>query len=277
MLDLFFKHYDHIVDRYIVFDDGSNDRTLDILRKHQKVDLRRAPDLSKSENRILESNTFQNNFWKESREVADWVLVVDVDEHLFHDDLRHYLINCEQQGVTIVPAIGFEMVGEKYPSVPCRLCDVITYGAPSLLYSKPSIFSPKSIKDMNFSLGRHTASPEGRIVLPEKDEVLLLHYKHVDFDFVLRRHSEFARRQSAKDLEKGYGVQYTLNSVELRRAWDDFSSRAINVRQQRKARRAGRSEDHWWKTNGKFELGHYETRAIRWKGFWRFILDSINL
>ena len=276
MLDFFFKHYDGIVDRYVVFDDGSNDQTLDILKKHHKVDLRRAPDLSKSEDRILNSNVFQNNFWKESKEVADWVLVVDVDEHLFHDDLRRYLIDCKRQGVTVVPTVGFEMVGEKYPPVTSRLCDVITYGAPSLLYSKPSIFSPKLIKDMHFSLGRHSASPEGRVVLPKKDEVLLMHYKHVDFDFVLRRHSEFLGRQSAKDLEKGYGFQYTWDAVQLRQAWDNIASRAIDVRQQQKARRAGRSKDHWWKTIEKSGFGQYETRLIRRKGLWGFIQGLIN-
>src|SRR5690242_2946962 len=34
MLPYFFRHYDSFVDRYIIFDDGSTDRSLDILRRH---------------------------------------------------------------------------------------------------------------------------------------------------------------------------------------------------------------------------------------------------
>ena len=276
MLNFFFKHYDDIVDRYVVFDDGSNDQTLDILKKHPKVDLRKKRDLSKTEDREREGTIFQNNFWKESRDSANWVLVVDVDEHLFHEDLRGYLLNCAHQGVTVVPAIGFEMVDEKYPTGTCRLCDVIKHGAPSLLYSKPSIFSPKSIKDMHFTYGRHSASPEGHIVLPQNDEVLLMHYKHIDFDFVMRRHGEFALRQSAKDLERGHGIHYTWNAVELRKAWDDIASRAIDVRLQWKTWRAGRRRDRWWSSIEKFRLGYSETRRPRWKGIWYFILGLID-
>ena len=41
MLGFFFRHYDPWVDRYIVYDDGSTDGSLDILRAHPKVELRR--------------------------------------------------------------------------------------------------------------------------------------------------------------------------------------------------------------------------------------------
>ena len=33
MLPYFFRHYDSFVDRYVIFDDGSNDRSLAILRE----------------------------------------------------------------------------------------------------------------------------------------------------------------------------------------------------------------------------------------------------
>ena len=41
ILPFFFRHYDEIVDRYVIYDDGSSDRTVDICRVHPKVELRR--------------------------------------------------------------------------------------------------------------------------------------------------------------------------------------------------------------------------------------------
>ena len=41
MLGFFFRHYDPFVDRYVFFDDNSDDGTLDVLRAHPRVVIRR--------------------------------------------------------------------------------------------------------------------------------------------------------------------------------------------------------------------------------------------
>jgi hypothetical protein len=38
MLPFFFRHYDRLVDRYFMFDDGSSDGTSSILSSHPKVE-----------------------------------------------------------------------------------------------------------------------------------------------------------------------------------------------------------------------------------------------
>ena len=43
MLGFFFRHYDPLVQRYVVFDDGSTDGSLDFLRAHPKVEVRPMP------------------------------------------------------------------------------------------------------------------------------------------------------------------------------------------------------------------------------------------
>ena len=42
MLGFFFQHYDRFVQRYVVYDDGSTDRSLDILHANPKVEVRTA-------------------------------------------------------------------------------------------------------------------------------------------------------------------------------------------------------------------------------------------
>jgi hypothetical protein len=45
--------------------------------------------------------------WDESRGIADWVIVTDIDEHLYHLDLYNYLAQCRIRGVVfLVPALG---------------------------------------------------------------------------------------------------------------------------------------------------------------------------
>ena len=41
ILGFFFRHYDPWIDRYIVYDNGSEDETLALLRAHPRVEVRR--------------------------------------------------------------------------------------------------------------------------------------------------------------------------------------------------------------------------------------------
>ncbi len=77
MLGFFFRHYDEIVRRYVVFDDGSTDNSLEILRSHPKVDLRPMPPYADPESRVLSGQCLQEVCWKESRGDADWVIVTN--------------------------------------------------------------------------------------------------------------------------------------------------------------------------------------------------------
>jgi len=42
MMTFFLRHYENFIDRFVIFDDGSTDGTLEILRAHPKLELRRA-------------------------------------------------------------------------------------------------------------------------------------------------------------------------------------------------------------------------------------------
>jgi Glycosyl transferase family 2 len=83
MLPFFFRHYDRLVDRYFIYDDGSADGTWGLLRSHPKVEARRF-ERATPESFVLSEQAFSNECWKGSRGEADWVILTDIDEHLFH-------------------------------------------------------------------------------------------------------------------------------------------------------------------------------------------------
>ena len=83
MLPFFFRHYDSLVDRYVIYDDGSTDRrskcwprTIAWRCGHSCAPI---PIPTVMSGRIL-----HDNVWKESRGHADWVIITAVDEHLYH-------------------------------------------------------------------------------------------------------------------------------------------------------------------------------------------------
>src|SRR5438034_11836120 len=207
MLPFFFLHYDKLVQRYIIYDDASTDDSQEILRLNPKVELRPMP-YSDPESRISSALALQETCWRESRGIADWVIITDIDEHLYHPDMYHYLAQCRAQGVTIIPALGYQMLSEHFPEHKTLLCQSLTRGACDALYSKLNIFSPNEIDAVNYSPGRHSAAPTGRVVLPARDELLLLHYRYLDFERVRKRYAQVLTTRTGKtDIAMGWGLQ----------------------------------------------------------------------
>lgn len=229
MLPFFFRHYDDLVDRYFIYDDGSTDDTWAMLHAHPRVEARRLVR-SVPESFALSEQAFSNDCWKASRAVADWVIVTDLDEHLFHPAWPTYLARCQHEGVTAIPALGFQMVSERAPTPGEHLSTAYPYGTPWAQMAKLSIFDPAAIADINFEPGRHTADPLGRVSVPGTDEMLLLHYKYMGFEATHRRHQQLRQGLGSLDVARGWGHKYSWSADELRDDWDRTASRAVDIR-----------------------------------------------
>ena len=229
MLPFFFLHYDKLVERYVIYDDGSSDNSQEILRLNPKVELRPTPRYGNPGSRVASQLALLETCWKESRGIADWVIVTDIDEHLYHPDMYRYLAQCRAQGVTIIPALGYQMLSHQFPEHKTLLCNSLSRGACDSLYSKLNIFSPNEIDATNYTPGRHTAAPTGRVVLPARDEVMLLHYRYLDFERVRKRYQVLATRHFKADIAMGWGSQYSWSSEQLREAWNFVASRLVDI------------------------------------------------
>jgi hypothetical protein len=254
MLDFFFLHYDKLVQRYIIYDDTSTDNSQEILRLNAKVELRSMPPYSDPESRITSALALQETCWRESRGVADWVIVTDIDEHLYHPNLHQYLAQCRAQGVTIIPALGYQMLSEQFPEHKNLLCQSLTKGACYSHYSKLNIFCPSEIEAINYTPGRHTAAPTGRVVLPARDELLLLHYHYLGFERVRKRYAQFLDRQRNTDTAMGWGRQYSWSSEQLRDAWNLVANRLVDISRPNLRPWESHEGPRWWREHSEKDL-----------------------
>jgi hypothetical protein len=264
MLPFFFSHYDKLVQRYIIYDDASTDNSHEILRLNPKVDLRPTPPYSDPGSRVNSASALEETCWRESRGTADWVIVTDIDEHLYHPDLHHYLAQCREQGVTIIPALGYQMLSEQFPKQKTLLCQSLTTGACDALYSKLNIFSPNEIDSVNFGPGRYGAAPAGRVVLPARDELLLLHYRYLDFERVRKRYAEVLTRHRKTDFAMGWGFQYSWSSEQLREAWNLIANRVVDISQSDLRPWETHKGPRWWRSP---DLRPGETHE--WPPWWK--------
>ena len=150
-------------------DDGSTDDSLEMLKREPKVELRQT-NRREGESYILLNRQLYNDVWKESRGQADWVIVGNIDEFVFHgDDIRSYLAACTKRGVTVVPVIGFEMVSRQPVPADQHLLETVRTGAFWIPINRFAIFDPNAIKEINYKPGRHSCSPKGNLVIPKAD------------------------------------------------------------------------------------------------------------
>jgi hypothetical protein len=247
MLGFFFRHYDPWVERYVFFDDGSNDGTLDVLRNHPRVEVRRF-ERHFADSFVLSSQYLNNHVWKESRGRADWVIISAVDEHFYHRDLAGYLESAHRLGVTAIPGLGYQMVSAEFPGPGEELTRTRTRGAPDPMWSKLNLFDPDAVEETNYSVGRHDAQPKGRIIYPEIDELLILHYKYVGFDYVRARHALLATGLGETDRENHWGFHFDFSDIQLSDNLTQLEKHAVDVA---KLDEPGRyhSGARWWRSH----------------------------
>lgn len=176
---------------------------------------------------MLSSQILHDSHWNASIGKADWVIVTAVDELLYYVDLKEYLASCTDLGVTVLPAIGFQMISDFYPVTGVPITEQIKTGAYFSKMNKLSIFNPNKIIETNYSPGRHFANPKGNIKFPDKDILLNLHYKYLSFDQTFARHKELNEKLRGLDKSKNWGHRYGWTLDQFQKDWEGFQSAAI--------------------------------------------------
>ena len=224
MIPYFLRHYNDIVDKFFIFDNGSTDGSLERLAGDERVSV--AHWDVQGESFVAEACRINNESWKQSRGCADWVIVVDIDEHLYHPDLRNYLGYCSQNGVTAIKPVGYDMVADVFPTEDQPLWRLVTQGVRSISFDKLSIFDPAAIQEINYHVGRHESAPRGRIAWEKKPQVRLLHYKRLGADYLVERGRILSKGIRPGDIASNWGTHYFASDDEVvaqHRAFSDLA------------------------------------------------------
>lgn len=258
MIPFFFEHYRNIVNKFVIYDNGSTDGTLKLLSGDERVSVR---EFKTSPSSFVESaRVLLDSVWKQSRSEADWVIIVEMDEHLHHHDLAAYVRHCTATGITAIRSIGYEMVSDILPAGPSPLYEQVTSGFRAPQMDKFSIFRPDSIVSTNFGWGRHFDSPRGKIVYEPFRQVKLLHFKHLSVDYVCNRNTTLAKGLRNDDLEKGWGSQYLIDRQRVEQNFALLRRLARRVPGLAEGPNQGLTMDEERRLiqeSGYFDAGHY--------------------
>lgn len=209
MLPFMFDYYGQFVDKFTIFDNYSTDQSEKIINSHSNAKI-----IKFSMNNQINDFVYQdikNNCWKKSRGKADYVVVCDMDEFVFHPRMKDFLNESMKHHYSFFHPVGYDMFSEVYPSFQSGtyLPFQIDSGYQCDTYSKCILFDPHRIVEINYWVGAHEARPLGVVKMPHKREPLkVLHYKNLGLDHVLGRVRLYRDRLSAKNIENECGVEY---------------------------------------------------------------------
>lgn len=218
-------YYAPICEKLVIMDNQSNDNSPSIIKSYPNAEIRSYS--SEGEIRDDIYLEIKNNIWKESRGKADWVIVCDTDEILYHPQLLSRLDELKNKGISIIRPHGFDMYAESYPQN--SLLEITNGIKDNRHLGKCIIFNPNLIEEINYKTGCHKCYPTGQIRFYKKDDMKLLHYKCLELEFLINRFEILRKRLSNYNIENKFGKHYMIEKESIKEKYLINLSNSSNV------------------------------------------------
>ncbi len=213
------KHYKEFCDKVIIFDNYSTDNTREIAEE-MGAEVRLFGEKGQLSDKWYLK--VKNHFWKGSD--ADWVIICDADEILYHPYLLFNLKSAAGRGETIFNTYGWNVFSH---TVPRESFLELTTGFHDKNYSKTVIFNPKEIKEINYGYGCHQSQPRGNVKWSTVTPALF-HYRNIGgVEALVERHKMYRKRLSPLNKELSLGVHYNYPDERRRIEWEEQYQKSV--------------------------------------------------
>ena len=232
----FFRHYRQFADVITMIDNQSTDSSRTICDKESDV-VETLDSNDKSNVKIL--TQLKNNHWKKYKD-CDWFFTVDVDEFVYHPDMRNFLIRAKENKYTVIQPFAYQMVCDRFIVSDKQITEVMPYGVRSTeevseaffvcpSFDKESVIAPSQIIETNYGYGMHTARMQGKINKLRDPAFKLLHYRLLGLDYFLGKNKLRSKRLIKEHVEKGGSVHYLKSEEEITPLFNDILANCEDV------------------------------------------------
>lgn len=222
ILPYFLNYYSQYVNTIHIIDNESTDSSLEIIKRYSNTTIETYhSNFQIRDDKYLE---IKNNIWRKSS--ADIVIVCDMDEFLYHPNLKLFIKEFHDSVYTIIYPVGYDMITENFNfDYEKQLTDVVTEGYLNPMFNKMVMFKPRYIQSVNYNFGGHNASPIGSVVINNNPELKLLHYKRLGRDYYLSKMKSYKNRVSNFNLRNWLGYEYQFETDKHN---SDFNTQLLN-------------------------------------------------
>ena len=223
------KYYSDFCDKIIIIDNMSIDNSVEIINSFDKTEV--IPYNSNEKFDDLKHAQIKNTIWKQSIGEADYVIIGDTDEFLYHKNMGDFLIKSFSEGYTFFKPHGVHMIADEELELKPEdnIFDLVKYGVPVDVMNKPMMFDCNKIKEINYSLGAHFANPIGEIKTYQEEDLKLLHYKYVGLKNHLKKCKPKGERLSDFNLKHNCGTYYLYSDEQNIDDYRHYLNRRIKI------------------------------------------------
>lgn len=216
------NYWKQIARKVVVCDNGSTDGTLEYLSTFDWIEIRHFNSGDKFNDLI--HLQIKNEIWKEQKNKnVDFVIVSDVDEVIWSNNLLDELHFYKKNKISIVKPTGYDFISPIFPLYDGKLLhEKIKNCCRRPLCDKCVLIDPNLVENISYSPGCHYLNGvESGGELSINNKLLLFHFKNLSCEYLLMRHHNLAQRLSDINLKYGWGVHYLKNKNEI---IDEFNS-----------------------------------------------------
>lgn len=212
LLPFFLRHYAPQMDRIVLFDNASTDNSQDVIGAYHSPYASIETFHYPAPRAVLDSAQaalFYEEHYKRARGLADFVLVVDLDEFIWSGaiSLRETLRGYKQQNIRAVKAQGYQMLSDVFPTDDRPITDQIRYGIRDTEYDKVCIFDPAL--DLSWRPGRHVCNVKDGTAY--QTDVKLLHYRYLGLEYFQKRNAYNFKNRSEAEMQAGRSYHVASN------------------------------------------------------------------
>lgn len=266
MLPFFLRHYSQFCDRIIIYDNMSTDGSREIIESFkEQVEIEVIPFETSGKFDDYVHIELKQRSIQHAKGSADFIILSDCDEFVFHTDLRGFL--SQKLDCSVFFPAGFQMVSDGFPNPSQCIGPIQQYvghGEPNPWYVKPMIVNINLIDQLEWVEGAHELDPGidlGKFYHPIPEEIRpvgeykghvwgrwkmlherldtfnneplkMLHFKFLGLDYVNHRYIQYANKMSDRNHEKNVGMQYEVSLKEdsIQLQIDQIKSKSIRVK-----------------------------------------------
>jgi len=231
LLPFFINHYRTFVSKFFFYDNFSTDSSIEII-KNSGVDheIRQYESNNKQDDLVF--TKIKNNAWKDSKnQNVDYVIVCDLDEFLYHENIHQFLDEKKKAGITIFKPEGYNMYSNVFPEFKpdLQLTERVKNGCKFEMMDKQVIFSPDDLDEIDYGMGCHYSDPKGNVKATAYGGLKLLHYKGLSLEYLLFKVHRSKSRIPDANRKVGIGRHYFYEDQEVTKAFNEYLTKSKPV------------------------------------------------